>query len=362
MQIFIIIGTRPNFIKITQFKKCAKKLSSLIKIRIIHTGQHYSNSMSKIFFNQFNIRPDYFLSINNNSQLSQISSIQLELESLFNKIGAPDLIIVPGDVNSTLAGALTANKMGIKLAHLEAGLRSYDRNMPEEINRIITDELADILFVTEPSGLKNLKKENKNGEIIFVGNTMIDTMLTYEKNIDETNIIKSLGIKVKEYILVTIHRPSNVDSKKNLLELIKILKEVSKYYKIVFPIHPRTEKNIKIFNLKSDLKNIKIINPGPLGYFEFQNLLKNCALILTDSGGIQEESTFRKVPCITLRKNTERPITIEQGTNTLSDLNSENIINLIEDIRHGNYKKGEIPQLWDGFSTKRIVEFLNEKL
>ena len=362
MKTYIIVGTRPNFIKITQFKRVAKKIAPSMQFIIIHTGQHYNHSMAEIFFNQFRLKPDYFLNIKYSSPLKQISSIQIELEKLFDEIGIPDLIIVPGDVNSTLAGAITANKMGIKLAHLEAGLRSFDRDMPEEINRLIIDELSDLLFVTEPSGSDNLKKEHKKGKIISVGNTMIDTLVAFKKEINGSNIIDSIKLNDDKFVLVTIHRPSNVDNAYNLSELIKIFKNISKSYRIVFPIHPRTKKNITLFNLDNELEKLDVINPGPMGYFEFQNLLKNCAFALTDSGGIQEETTFQQIPCITLRKNTERPITIDSGTNTLVNIDSDLIFSLIKKIKDGTYKKGKIPRNWDGLATKRIIEFLNEKI
>ena len=357
MKIYIIVGTRPNFIKITQFKKIAKKIAPSMQFSIIHTGQHYNHSMSNIFFDQFNLKPDYFLDTDSSSTINQLSSIQIKLEKLFYNIGTPDLIIVPGDVNSTLAGAITANKMGVKLAHLEAGLRSFDRNMPEEINRLIVDELSDILFVTEISGSRNLKLENKKGKIVFVGNTMIDTLVAFNKEINDSKIIDSMQLDNDDFVLTTLHRPSNVDSFQNLSELNKIFEKISKSHKLVFPIHPRTKKNLEKFELIHKMNELNIINPGPLGYFEFQNLLKNCSFALTDSGGIQEEATFQQIPCITLRENTERPITIEDGTNTLSDLNSNIIFDLIKKINNGSYKKGKTPENWDGLSTKRIIEF-----
>jgi UDP-N-acetylglucosamine 2-epimerase (non-hydrolysing) len=357
-KIYILIGTRPNFIKVTQFKKVAKKYFPNIEISIIHTGQHYDKNMAEVFFDQFDLRPDYFLNVGSNSPISQIANIQLKLEKLISEIGAPDLFIVPGDVNSTLAGAITANKLNIKLAHLEAGLRSNDRSMPEEHNRLLTDELADILFVTEKSGKENLIAERKKGDIRFVGNTMIDTLVAFENEINESNIISLLNLKKHQYVVVTVHRPSNVDTKEKLQNLIDVFKEVSKDHQIVFPVHPRTTNNLEKFGLKKAFENIDLINPGPLGYFEFQKLVKHSSFVLTDSGGIQEETTFRQVPCLTIRDNTERPSTIITGSNTLKKLDYHNLIDEINNIREGNYKTGSIPEKWDGKATYRILESL----
>ena len=360
MKVYILIGTRPNFIKVTQFKKVAKEKFPDIDISIIHTGQHYDQNMAEVFFDQFELRPDYFLNIGPATPNSQISNIQLKLEQLFQDIGQPDLLVVPGDVNSTLAGGITANKMGIKLAHLEAGLRSYDRTMPEEFNRLLVDELSDILFVTETSGIDNLNTEQKKGEICFVGNTMIDTLVAYESNIDKSKILEELELGEKKYVVVTVHRPSNVDSELKLKALIQVFGEVAKNYKIVFPIHPRTSKNIEGFGLKEEFDNLHLISPGPLGYFEFQKLVKNCSFVITDSGGIQEETTFRQVPCLTIRDNTERPITCDIGTNTLLPLDYNLIMQEVSKIEKGEYKPGEIPDLWDGKATQRILECIKD--
>lgn len=362
MKIYILIGTRPNFIKVTQFKKVAKESFPEIEIKIIHTGQHYDKNMAEIFFSQFGLQPDYFLNVGQGSPIQQIANIQIKLSELIESIGKPDLLIVPGDVNSTMAGAVTANKMEIPLAHLEAGLRSFDREMPEEHNRLLTDELSDFLFVTEPSGLENLKKEGKSGEAIYVGNTMIDTLVAFESDIDQSSVLEDLGIEIGKYIVVTVHRPSNVDTKEKLVQLIDVFKEVSKDHQIVFPVHPRTKNNIEKFGLTREFDSLGLINPGPLGYFEFQKLTKNCAFVLTDSGGIQEETTFRKVPCITIRENTERPVTTDIGTNTLASLDKAVLLELISKIKSGDYKTGKIPDKWDGNATYRILESLSSRL
>jgi len=359
-KILIIIGTRPNFIKITQFKKIAKQYPN-IEIKIAHTGQHYDYKMSQVFFEQFGLQPDYFLEIGAGSPNKQMAEIMLRLEKLINEGFRPDLMIVPGDVNSTLAAALTANKMGIKLAHLESGLRSLDRTMPEEINRILTDEISDYYFITEQSGAKHLTAEKKQGKQFFVGNTMIDTMLAFEKEIDNAEISNKYNLKKNEFALVTIHRPSNVDTKKKLILILELLEHFNKNSKIVFPIHPRTLKRIEDFDLKKRLNKLKnVIQTEPLSYFDFQQLVKNCKFVFTDSGGIQEETTFRQKPCLTLRDNTERPITVDLGTNIM--ITFDQAKNEIDKIEKGKFKHGEIPPMWDGKATKRILEIILKQI
>lgn len=361
-KILIVIGTRPNFIKVTQFKKISKKLEN-IKIKLIHTGQHYDEKMADVFFKQFNIKPEVFLNVPSGSPNSQIANIMLKLEDEYNK-EKPDLVIVVGDVNSTLAGAITANKMGIKLAHLESGLRSFDRTMPEEFNRIVADQLSDIFFVTEKSGYDNLIKEGrKEEEIFFVGNTMIDTLVAFENQIAASDILERLKVGSQKFLLMTMHRPATVDNKAGLTRLIELMEMVSEKYKIVFPIHPRTIKRVGEFDLTKRLKEVKgLIVTDPLDYFAFQKLITSCEFILTDSGGIQEESTFRKKPCLTLRPNTERPSTVDIGTNNLVPFDLKIIQNYISQIEEGTYKKGEIPPLWDGKATNRILDIIAEKI
>jgi UDP-N-acetylglucosamine 2-epimerase (non-hydrolysing) len=353
--IFILIGTRPNFIKVTRFKALAKSMN--VKISLIHTGQHYDKNMADVFFEQFDLKPDYFLSVGGLTPIAQVASILLKLEALFIETGKPDLLIVPGDVNSTLAGAIAANKMDIKLAHLESGLRSFDKKMPEEHNRVVVDNLSDICFVTEESGIKNLNNEGVNADVVLVGNTMIDTLVYYDKDIEKSNILKDLGIDNKKFILLTFHRPSNVDNKESLLDLIVLLERLSLFGELVLPLHPRTTASLESFELLERLNNISNIHLiEPLGYFEFQKLIKYSTVVITDSGGIQEETTYRKVPCLTVRDNTERPITISEGTNTLVGTDFVLIHDLVQRIFDGNYKEGKIPELWDGDATKRILE------
>lgn len=363
MKIYILIGTRPNFIKVTQFKRVAAEQHPEAEIKIIHTGQHYDEKMADVFFRQFNLIPDYFLNISHSSANAQIAEIMNKLETLVNEIGKPDWFLVPGDVNSTLAGAIFANKMGIKLAHIEAGLRSFDRTMPEEFNRLIADELSDLFFITEPSGTKHLLNEGKPKEkIIEVGNTMIDTMIAFEREISESNILDELGIGQEKFVLMTMHRPATVDNKNEMLKLIELINFVTINFKLVFPIHPRTIKNAKEYGIYHHFESNKnLIFTEPLDYFAFQKLVKDCSFILTDSGGIQEESTYRQKPCLTLRPNTERPITVEIGSNTLLPFDLEILKKYMTQIMEGKYKKGQIPNLWDGKATDRIMNYLLTK-
>lgn len=358
--ILVVIGTRPNFIKVTQFRKVALKFPD-IEIKIVHTGQHFDEKMADVFFEQFNLVPDYFLNIGQSSPNSQIAEIMVKLEQLINSQFKPDILVVVGDVNSTLAAALTANKMGIKLAHLESGLRSYDQTMPEEHNRILTDKLSNLFFVTEQSGYDNLKSERIiDDQILFSGNTMIDTLVAFSTQIEQSNILELLSLNTNEFVLMTMHRPATVDNKHGFLKLNELITYLSQKYKIVFPIHPRTLKKAEEFDLKElfvNNKNLVLIDP--LDYFAFQKLIIGSKLILTDSGGIQEESTFVGKPCLTLRPNTERPVTVTEGTNTLVPFELAAIKHYILQIEDGTYKKGKIPKFWDGKSTERILEFIS---
>ncbi len=357
-KVLIVVGTRPNFIKVTQFKKHAS--NSNLEIKIVHTGQHYDAKMADVFFEQFNLIPDFFLNISTNVSANvQMAEIMIGLENIIKEF-SPNLVMVVGDVNSTFAAALTANKLNLKIAHLESGLRSFDRTMPEEINRLLTDEITDYYFVTEKSGNEHLRKENRNSKkIFFVGNTMIDTMVAFEESIQKNTICETLHLKKEKFVLMTIHRPATVDFKEELSKLIQLIKEISNKYKVVFPVHPRTINNLKKFELFDNFSTINnLIVIEPLDYFAFQKLIAECKFILTDSGGIQEESTFRLKPCLTLRPNTERPITVEIGTNTLLPFELNEIQKHIAQIENESYKKGKIPELWDGKSTQRIIEHL----
>ncbi len=356
-RVLIVVGTRPNFIKVTQFKRVATE--SDLEVKIVHTGQHYDAKMADVFFKQFDLLPDFYLNIPPASANAQMAEVMLGMEKVCGDY-QPDLLMVVGDVNSTFAAALTANKMNIKIAHLESGLRSFDRTMPEEINRLLTDEITDYFFITEKSGMEHLIAEGKSREKLFVvGNTMIDTMVAFDDKINESSIVKDFGLEGSKFVLMTIHRPATVDHPEELEKLLSLLECVSQNYKIIFPVHPRTINNLKKFDLFSRFEMLSnIIITEPLDYFAFQKLIDECCFILTDSGGIQEESTFRLKPCITLRPNTERPSTVEVGTNTLLPFDLDLIKSTISKIEKNEYKKGSIPELWDGRSTERIVKIL----
>lgn len=359
-QILTVVGTRPNFIKVTQFKKHLDRPDRGHVHKLLHTGQHYDDKMSRIFFEQFQLEPDYWLNVPAGSPNSQIAQIMLGLEKVILEEYRPDLLLVVGDVNSTLAASLTAQKMGIPFAHIESGLRSLDRGMPEEINRILTDEIADFCFITEQSGIDNLLAEKKSPEkLAFVGNTMIDTLVAFDKEIQASTILEDLELQKGTYILTTMHRPATVDVKEGLTQLLDIFEVISVRHPLVFPIHPRTRNNISKFGLDSRLNtfgNVKLVEP--LGYFGFQKLIADCKYVFTDSGGIQEETTFRQVPCLTLRPNTERPATIEVGSNVLVPFETAVIADHAAEIEKGTFKKGEVPTLWDGNATQRIAEFI----
>lgn len=357
-KILSVVGARPNFIKISPIDKAFRKYGKAVSHKICHTGQHFDDCMSKVFFDDLNMpRPDFYLGIGGGSHASQTARIMLELEKVF-EAEKPDLVIVPGDVNSTLAAALVASKMGIPIAHVEAGLRSFDNTMPEEINRIITDVVSDYLFVTEHSGIRNLRDEGiDNDKIFFVGNTMIDSLEAHYDLIESCSITKDMGLTHGNYILATFHRPHNVDDKDGLEELMHALGRLANNRILVFPVHPRTRKNIQEYGLATDLSN-NLILTQPLGYIEFLSLMRYAELVITDSGGIQEETTYLGVQCITVRKNTERPVTIDVGTNHLVGTDLEKVEKIALDILGGTTKPGRIPELWDGKAAKRITEII----
>jgi UDP-N-acetylglucosamine 2-epimerase (non-hydrolysing) len=359
-KVFCVVGTRPNFIKITQFEKEFKKHSDKFHFELVHTGQHFDDKMSTIFFEQLRLqRPTFNLLAEGDSREQKTINIINELEILFTA-EQPDLVMVVGDVDSTYAAAMAAMKLNIKIAHLESGLRSFDLGMPEEVNRIAVDKISDYFFVTEKSGLINLKKEGVADEkVFFVGNTMIDTLIHFDSEIKSNEILKELNLRANNFILATFHRPSNVDTKESLLTILELIQEISQTTSIVIPIHPRTKNKISEFGFNHLIdNNPNIVLLGPIDYFAFQNLILNAKVVITDSGGIQEETTYRKVPCLTIRDNTERPSTIEIGTNQLLALDKELILSKIHEIQNATLKDSEIPELWDGKATERIVEIL----
>lgn len=361
-KIISVVGARPNFMKIAPLYREFKKYDKEIQHLICHTGQHYDEKMSKIFFDELELpKPDFYLGIGSGTHAEQIAGVMVAFEKVIQK-EKPDLVIVVGDVNSTIACSLVASRFGTKVAHVEAGLRSFDRTMPEEINRMLTDTLADYLFVTEQSGLTNLKNEGiSDDKIFFVGNVMIDSLTYYLPKIERSDILKKLSLVEKDFILVTLHRPANVDTEDDLKGLFDMLNRISEKKKIVFPIHPRTKNNLKKYGLE------RIVSPNisltdPLGYIEFVSLIKNSRMIVTDSGGIQEESTYLQVPCITVRDNTERPVTVTMGTNRLIGTDTREVEKAAEEVLSGKIKQGKIPELWDGHAAERICKIINGKL
>lgn len=361
-KIISVVGARPNFMKVAPLHKTFLKHNKWVKHLICHTGQHFDEKMSKIFFTDLELpQPDFYLGVGSATHAVQTAKIMMAFEGILLQ-EKPDCVVVVGDVNSTLACALVASKLHIKVAHVESGLRSFDERMPEEINRKLTDTIADFLFVSEQSGLQNLKNEGISDEkVFFVGNIMIDSLLHYLPKANTFPEIFAAFLKGTDYVLVTFHRPSNVDNKESLTRLFGFLNAIAKKQRVVFPVHPRTGKNMKRFGLENTLdKNILLSEP--IGYIGFLTMIKNAKLVITDSGGIQEETTFLGIPCVTVRKSTERPVTVDTGTNILAGIDFEHVKNISSDILDGNKKQGRIPELWDGNTASRIVEVLMQKL
>jgi UDP-N-acetylglucosamine 2-epimerase (non-hydrolysing) len=366
MKILLVAGARPNFMKIAPLVRKFRESGGGVKCKIVHTGQHYDYEMSKVFFEELDIpEPDSFLGAGSGTHAEQTAKVMIEFEKVC-LIEKPDAVVVVGDVNSTVACSVTAKKLLMKVAHVEAGLRSGDRSMPEEINRIVTDSISDYLFVTENSGLENLKREGKQeDQIFFVGNTMIDTLInsleklktvTHQKESES----KAGESKKSDYAVITLHRPSNVDDKEKLRDILLALNAISDELETFFPIHPRTEKNIKVFGLTGLIDNSHIHISPPKSYMEFLSLWKDATLVMTDSGGLQEETTALGIPCFTIRDNTERPITIEEGTNVLVGTTRDKILKEFNKFKNGNRKLGRRPELWDGKAADRIVRVLLE--
>ncbi len=383
MKVIQVVGARPNFMKVAPLHRAIQKLAGWTS-KIVHTGQHFDAKMSDVFFTQLELpTPDFFLGIGGGSHTEVTAKIMVAFEKIV-EAEQPDLIIVVGDVTSTLACTLVAIKMGIKVAHVEAGLRSFDRTMPEELNRILTDSVADYLFVTEESGLQHLKNEGVADErVFFSGNVMIDSLVRYQEKAKTTTILEDLGLATSasrlstadsglatpdsrlstaDYIVMTMHRPANVDTKEGLESILELIELSSKDTKIIFPIHPRTRAHMEKFGLAERLDQAQnLIMTEPLGYLEFIQLMSNATAILTDSGGIQEETTYLGVPCLTFRDSTERPITVTLGTNQLlSDLDPKKTYAALQEILAGKVKKGSIPPLWDGKAAERIAAQLAE--
>ena len=359
MHVTFVVGARPNFMKVAPMLAAASEWED-VRTRLVHTGQHYDERMSALFFDQLELpHPDIHLGVGSGSHAAQTARVMLHFDEALDQTPT-DLVVVVGDVNSTIACALVAVKRNIAVAHVEAGLRSGDRAMPEEINRVLTDQISELLFTTERDAAVNLRAEGiGEDKIHFVGNVMIDTLYRHRERARESDVIARLGLTPRAYAVSTLHRPSNVDSPAAALTTVLALEELARRLPVVIPLHPRTRMRLHEFGLLDRLEQwpaVKILDP--LGYFEFLALLDDAAVVFTDSGGIQEETTALGVPCLTFRENTERPITISQGTNRLVGRDPARVAAELDQVLNGGERKGQIPELWDGRASERIWKVL----
>lgn len=360
IRLLAVAGARPNFMKIAPLMKVLGQRSDRFETILVHTGQHYDKAMSESFFKDLGIpEPDVNLGVGSGSHGKQTAQVLMKIEELLIE-RKPHGVLVVGDVNSTLAATLAAIKLQIPVAHVEAGLRSGDRGMPEELNRIMTDAVSDWLFTTEPDAEKNLLREGVASERIhFVGNVMIDTLLSHRERALELDTLERLELEAGNYAVLTLHRPSNVDSPDQLRKLFAVLDRLHEKLPVVFPVHPRTAAAIRE-HLGGTPPRVRMTEP--LGYLDFLRLLTDAQMVLTDSGGIQEETTALGVPCLTLRENTERPVTVTEGTNTIVGTDPETIETAIEKLRTSPAKSHQRPTLWDGHAAERIVDILERDL
>ncbi len=360
MKLINVCGARPNFMKIAPLMRAYRSCPGIQPL-LVHTGQHYDEKMSKLFFEELEIpRPDINLEVGSGSHAQQTATIMQRFEPVVAE-HKPDAVLVVGDVNSTIACALVAAKMGVQVYHVEAGLRSFDRTMPEEINRLLTDSISDLLFVSEPSGLDNLRVEGVPAERVhFVGNVMIDTLERCRDRAAQSDVLERLGLAPREYVLVTLHRPASVDHPDVLAGLLGVLDQVQREFPVVFPIHPRTRKAIEADHLAplvAGMKQLKLLDP--LGYLDFMRLTSQARVVMTDSGGIQEETTILGVPCLTMRENTERPATITHGTNKLVGMDPQRILAAYREVRDTAPGTARRPEKWDGRAAERIAEIIS---
>lgn len=360
-RILSVVGARPNFMKVAPIHRAFDAYAHVVRHEIVHTGQHYDAAMSDAFFNDLDMpQPAYFLGVGSGSHAEQTAKVMTGFEHVLQQ-ARPDYVIVVGDVNSTIACALTSVKLGIRTAHVEAGLRSFDRAMPEEINRMATDAICDDLFVTEESGRTNLLREGVDASRVhFVGNTMIDSLQYALPKAARSDVHARIGVPPEGYALITLHRPSNVDDEAQLRMLLSVLAETARQLPVVFPVHPRTRKQIAAWGLEPMLANgITLIDP--VGYVDFLALMKGSAFVLTDSGGIQEETTALGIPCITARTTTERPVTTELGTNVLVPPVEDGILAAVRQVLGGARRSGVVPPLWDGHAAPRIAAIITSQ-
>ncbi len=357
MKILSVVGARPNFMKIAPLMWEMRRREGVTPF-LVHTGQHYDERMSRLFFEELHIpRPDVDLGVGSASHAVQTAEVMKRFEPVV-KEWRPDAVVVVGDVNSTIACALTAVKLGVKVAHVEAGLRSCDWDMPEEINRILTDSISRWLFVSEPSGMNNLRREGVAEErLFFVGNVMIDTLRASRDRAESSTILEDMHLGRQKYAVLTLHRPSNVDDPQVFHQLMDAVGRLSRELPIVFPVHPRTRKVLEA-HPAGKLPGLRLTEP--LGYLDFLKLMAHARMVLTDSGGIQEETTVLGVPCLTLRLNTERPVTIEQGTNVLVGTSPDRIVGTARQLLAAPPGAKRVPELWDGRAAERIVSVLTK--
>lgn len=358
MKITLIAGARPNFMKIAPIIRAilqAQLQGKNIQYRLVHTGQHYDEKLSQVFFNELEIpEPDINLGVGSGSQAEQTARIMVAFEKDLAE-NPVDLVIVVGDVNSTMACAIVAKKMNTRVAHVEGGIRSFDLTMPEEINRMVTDSIADYFFTTSEVANNNLIRAGvEPARIFYVGNTMIDTLIYNQHRLRCPSVWNQYNLKEKSYFLLTLHRPSNVDNPEKLLSILSHLSNSTGGYRVIFPAHPRTQQVLQHQQWKSDVINLI----EPMSYLEFNFLVKHARGVITDSGGVQEETTFMHVPCLTLRSNTERPETETIGTNRLIGDRMDVLKSSLAEILQGNWRQGEIPPLWDGKTSVRIIDSL----
>lgn len=363
MKIINVVGARPNFMKIAPLMAEYTNYNQIEPL-LVHTGQHYDERMSDLFFHQLGIpKPDVNLKVSSSTHACQTAEIMKAFEPIVLK-HKPDVVLVVGDVNSTIACALVAVKLGSKVVHVEAGLRSFDRSMPEEINRVLTDSISDLLFCTEQSGINNLIHEGiPKKKIFLVGNVMIDTLLKNRAKAENSNVLDQLNLNGNDFGILTLHRPANVDNQIVLARILNALEIIQYDMPIIFPVHPRTSKNLAsscVGERIKTLSNLRLIDP--LGYLDFLKLMSAASVVLTDSGGIQEETTILGIPCLTLRQNTERPITVEIGSNQVIGADTSKIIQAYRRVVNGDWHKPQIPRLWDGRAAERIVKILLDKL
>lgn len=353
-----VVGARPNFMKVAPVWRALEANGKFDRL-LVHTGQHYDDNMSKVFFDDLRLpRPDVYMGVGSGSHAEQTGKIMIQFEHVLAG-QSPDLVVVVGDVNSTMACTLVAVKMGVPVAHVEAGLRSFDRKMPEEINRMVTDILAEILLTHSPEAETNLVHEGVSPDKIhFVGNVMIDSLMFYMPEAEKSNIHKALSLQPGGYGLVTLHRPSNVDDPRQLSSIMDALVAVGEQKPLVFPVHPRTRKVFERNNISIPPDKLRFVDP--VGYLDFLKLMKYSSIVLTDSGGIQEETTALEIPCVTIRENTERPVTIDIGTNVLAGTGRDRIVEEALRLLRVGPKEGRVPDLWDGRAAERIVGVFEE--